>query len=106
MGVNPVALLAVILLTLTFEGLLFGEEIAERAFPSFEQPTSGGFFGALEAILAIVQAVWGGVVFFFELITFDIPGVPWYIRVPVGGILSGGLIYSIILIIRGGGAST
>lgn len=95
--------LAIVLITLTFEGLLFGSEIAERGLPSFERPNTGGFFGALDALLAIVSGVWGAILFFLNLVTFNVPGAPWWIRLPVGGLLGGGLIWSIAVLFRGGG---
>lgn len=100
---NPLPILLIIIMTLTFQGLLFGAEIADRVFPTFREPTSGGFFGVLDAIIAVVQAVWGVVLFFFSLLFFDVPGAPWWVRVPVGAALTGGLIWSIATLIRGGG---
>lgn len=105
MGNTALSVLAVILLTLTFEGLLFGEQIAERSFDGFSEPRSGGLLGGLDAILAVVQGVWGVVVFFANLITFNVPGAPWYVRLPVAGILGGGLVWSIAVLFRGGGSS-
>lgn len=99
---KPQAILAVIIMVVAFEGVFFGAEIAERSFPDFDQPQQGGFFGALDAILAVLQAVWGAVVFFVNLLTFNIPGAPAYIRYPVGAALTGGLIWSIAGLIRGG----
>lgn len=101
MGSSPIAVLSIITLVLVFEGLLFGEEVAAYSFPTFEEPQSGGFFGVLEALLAIVQAIWGTVVFLFNLLTFNIPGAPWYVRVPVGGMMFGALVWSIAELIRG-----
>lgn len=103
---TAVKVLAIVMITITFEGLLFGSEIAARSFPSFDQPTSGGFFGALDAILAVLQAVWGAIVFFFNLLTFNIPGAPWWIRIPIGSILGGGFVWSIAALIRGGGGDS
>lgn len=101
MASSPIPILAVIVLVLTFEGLLFGAEVAEMSYPTFEEPQSGGFFGALEALLAVVQAIWGTIVFIFNLLSFNIPGVPWYVQVPVASILFGGLIWSIAELVRG-----
>lgn len=105
MSNTALSLLVVIILTLTFEGLLFGEELAERSFPSFEEPSSSGFFAVLEALLSIVKVIWGTVVFLFNLITFNVPGAPWWVRLPAAGVLGGGLIWSIAILIRGGGSS-
>ena len=103
MGGMPIKILAVIIMTLTFEGLLFGEQIAERSFPTLDEPTTTGFWGALDALIAVVRAIWGAVVFFFNLLTFNVPGAPWWIRLPVGSVLGGGLLYSVTVIVRGGG---
>jgi hypothetical protein len=105
-GNTAITILAIILVTLTFEGLLFGAEIAEQSFPSFDEPTSTGFFGVLDALLAIVKAIWGAVVFFFNLLTFNLPGAPWYVRLPVGGLMFGGLVWSIASLVRGGGGNS
>ena len=102
MARSPIMTLAIILTVLAFEGLIFGQSIAERSFPTFEEPTSTGFWGAFEAALAFVKAVWGVVVFLFNLITVNVPGSPWWIRLPVGGILGGGLIWSIAQLLRRG----
>lgn len=101
MAKSPALVLAIVLSTMVFMTLLFGEEIAEKSFPTFEQPSSGGFFGALDAILAILQGIWGVIVFFFNLLTFNIPGAPWYVRVVAGGLLGGGLLWSIAELFRG-----
>ena len=101
MGASPMPILAIVILVLVFEGLLFGEEIAEQALPTFNQPQSGGFWGALDALISVVQAVWGSVLFFLSLLTFNVPGAPWFVRVPIGALLGGGLIYSVVTIIRG-----
>lgn len=101
MASSPMVVLSVIVLTLVFEGLLFGEELAEASFPSFEQPEGGGFFDVLDAVLAIVQAIWGTVVFVFNLVSFNVPGAPWFVRAPIGFILGGGLVWSIATLVRG-----
>jgi hypothetical protein len=103
---NPLPILIIIIMTLTFQGLLFGQEIAERTFTGFQEPTGGGFFGALEALLAVVQAVWGAILFFLNLLFFNVPGAPWWIRLPIGTALTGGLIWSIATLVRGGGGGS
>lgn len=98
--------LAIVLLTVTFEGMIFGQELAERSFPTYEEPQSSGFFGVLDALLAIVKVIWGAVVFFFNLITFNVPGAPWWVRLPVGGLIGGGFVWSVATLIRGGGGDS
>lgn len=101
MASSPVAILSIITLVLVFEGLLFGQQIAAYSFPSFEEPQSEGFFAVLDSLLAIVKTIWGTVVFVFNLLTFNIPGAPWFIRIPVAGIMGGGLIWAITELVRG-----
>lgn len=102
MAPSPVPVLAVIILTISFQALLFGDELAERSFPSFEEPEeTGGFFGAFDVIAAILKTIWGVVVFFTNLLTFNVPGAPTFIRVIVGSIMGGGLIWSIATLIKG-----
>lgn len=94
-------ILAIIILVLTGEALIFGEEIAARSFPTFEQPQSSGILGALDALLAVIQGVWGAIVFFFNLVTFNVPDAPFWVRIPAGAILGGGLVWSISQLFRG-----
>lgn len=90
------------MLVLIGEALIFGEELAQRSFPSFEEPTSTTAFGGfIEGVVGTVQLIWGGVVFFFNLITFNIPDAPWSIRLALSSILGGSLIWSIATLIRG-----
>ena len=94
---SPVPVLVALTVVLVFEGLLFGATLVESSFPEFEQPD-----GILDALIGIVQAIWGVVVFIFNLITFNIPGAPFWVRVPVGIAIGGSLMWSIATLIRGG----
>ena len=100
MAKSPLLILFIILTVLAFEGLLFGAEIAERTFPQFNQPQGGGFWSNLDSIVALVEAVWGAVLFFLNLISFNVPGAPFWIRLPIGGLLGGGLVWSIANLIK------
>lgn len=110
MAASPVAVLSVILCTLAFEGLLFGTELAEKSFPSFDAPAERNC-GALQflcdtadavaAAFAVIQGIWGVFVFFFNLLTFNIPGAPWFVRLVAGGALGGGIIWSLAGLFRG-----
>ena len=100
---NPLTFLAVIALTSTVVAMIGGEELAQESFPEFDEPDSGGFWGSLDALVSVVQGIWGVVVYLFNLLTFNIGGAPWWIRVPVGAINGGGLLWSIATLIRGGG---
>lgn len=101
MAPSPLPLAIIIIGTLVFEAMLYGGAVAEAAFPTFEQPSSGGFFGALDALLAVVQGVWGVVEFIWGLVTFNVPGAPIEARVIVGGIFGIGIIVFIAMLIRG-----
>lgn len=96
-------IMAVLIVVLTFEGLLFGAEIAERTFPTISAPEGGGFWSSLSGVVAVVQGAIALVVFMFNLITFGIPGVPDFIRVMIGGIQGVALVYSAFVLFRGGG---
>lgn len=108
MAASPVSVLAVVMLTLTFNALLIGEELAEASFESFSlegesnNPFIPDFLEDIgDALTAVVKAAWGAVTFFFGLITFNVDKAPWFVRVPVGSILGGGLFWSIATLIRG-----
>ena len=101
MAANPILVLVIAMFTYGGMGLMYGQEIAERSYPSFEEPASGGFFGALDGLTAAVQATWGMVVFIFNFVTFNIPGAEWWIRAPMTVIFGGSLVWSIATLIRG-----
>lgn len=101
MAASPVKVLVVAVIVLAFEAMLFGAQLAEQSFPEFEQPDSGGFFGVIEGLLAVVDVIWGVVVFIFNLITFNVGGAPWWIRLPVGTVFGGSIVWSIATLIRG-----
>lgn len=101
MASSPMIVLTIVTASLGFMGLIYGATIAETTFPSFEQPSSGGFFGALDALLAIIQGVWGTILFILKLITFQVPGAPWYIRLLVGATMGGAIIWSVATLFRG-----
>ncbi len=96
MASSPIPVLAIIALTLMFEALLFGDELAEQALPEFEQPD-----GILDALIGIVESVWGMVVFLANLLTFNIPGAPFWVRIPLATITGGALVWAIATLIRG-----
>lgn len=101
MAESPIIVLTVIMFVLVGEGLLFGAEIAERSFPAFEEPSSSGLLGAVEGAVSVLQAVWGAVVFFFNMITFNIPGAEFWVRAPMTVIFGGALFWSISSLARG-----
>lgn len=101
MAFSPIPHVIVMVGALVFQGVFYGEEIAEESFPEYEQPNTEGFWGAVEALTAVVNTVWGAVVFLFNLITFNIPGSPWWSRVVVSTYFGGTIFWSIATLIRG-----
>lgn len=101
---SPVPHLLVMTVVLVLQGAIFGAQLAEESFPEFEQPDSGGGFfgGALDILGAIISAIWGVVTFVFNLVTFNVPGAPWFIRVPVATYFGGTIVWTIASLVRGG----
>ena len=126
MGYAPISALAIVFLTLAFEGLVFGTDLAEQSFPEFQpveyddcvfEPGGGipilsdvgeatGYIGCILAntftvLVNVVLAVFGTIAFLFNLLTFNVPGAPDYIRFPVGGIIVATILISSVMIFRG-----
>lgn len=105
MASSPVKVLLLVFLVLTFEALMFGNQLIEESFPEFQEPQVNPWLGPggvlLDALLAVVQTIWGTVVLLFNAITFNVAGAPWFIRVPVGVAMGGSLFWSISTLIRG-----
>lgn len=97
MAANPVPVLAVIIIVLVFEAMIGGEELVQESFPDFDE----GSFGGIDILGDIITGIFGTVAYIFNLITFNVGGAPWFIRVPVGTVLGGALIWSITTLIRG-----
>lgn len=114
MGVGPVGVLLVVVATLGFEGLLFGSQIADQSFPqllpmAFSSCTGSGlgligcWIGSALAFVAnVFLTIFGAAVFLFNLISFNVPGAPWFVRALVGTGIGGALIWSIASLFRGG----
>jgi hypothetical protein len=111
MAMNPLPIIAIITATLVFQALIFGEEYAEQSFPNYEEFTSAcddgddGFFSGIYCIFQQVgyffRVIVGVVLFLFNLISFNVPGAPWFIRVIVSGILGGGIFWATATLFRG-----
>lgn len=109
MAPSPVPILIVIVITNAFVGLLVGDEIVERRFSAIDDPTETddcGFFciEAVEIVASIIQSVWAVILIIFDFLSFNIPTTPpppVWIRSIVGLPMSGGLIWSIVTLIRG-----
>lgn len=113
MAANPIGIIAIIITTLTFTGLLYGNELAANSFPAlldtdYGTCTSSGldaigcYIGKTVAfVLNIFIVIYGGAVFLFNLISFNIPGTPWYVRTIIGSVLGGGILWSVVSLLRG-----
>lgn len=100
--------MVVILATLSFEGLVFGGELAEQSFPKFEQPNEGDCSGFLDGvacffgwIVEVAKLIFGTVVFLFNLVTFNVPGTPLFIKVVLSGGIIGSIVWCVATLIRG-----
>jgi hypothetical protein len=124
---NPMAILVVVTLTLTFEGLLFGADVQSLPFPEITanpascQAPSGGIYN-VPVIGNIVSgsdvlACWVGQTFlllgqvvlmllaviawFLSLATFNVPGAPLFVRFLMGTLIGGGMLWSVVSLFRG-----
>lgn len=99
--------LVVVGLTMTLVGLMFGVNIAESSYPDFRAVNFGACSGnALDLIgcwLANVGAlvynffafIIGTVAFMFNIMTFNIPGAPAWVRAMMTLLLGGPLLWLI-----------
>lgn len=98
MAPSPIPLLGIITIFFVAEGLIFGDELLEESFPDSPDEPDGIF----DVLLQIVQAIWGVLVLVWNAATANVPGAPWWVRVPVGVFVGGGLIWSAAALARGG----
>jgi hypothetical protein len=114
MGTSPVIALTIVMLTLTFEGLLFGEELAEKSFPDLIDPAHesqdcdgffDGFVCAIETVLSYIGnffiILFGAIVFIINAITFNVAGAPWFVRVPMGTLMGTMILWPAVTLFRG-----
>jgi hypothetical protein len=104
MAQTPVPYVIVITLGLMMVALMSGteEEVVDIGSQFDEDdPDSGGFFSSVEALLTPLVKVWNFVTSLFGFLTFNIDGVPWYIRLILNTPLILGVGWSIATLIRG-----
>jgi len=108
---NPTPLVIIIVATLAFESLMFGNELAGSAFPPLAPVNFGACGGTGNAFTDIacvlyqtflvignvVLVFFGIVMFLWNLVSFNVPGTPWFVRLVIGSSFGG----SILLIIAG-----
>lgn len=122
---SPIPVLMIIVATLAFEGLLFGTDLAAASFPTIESPSfdiqdcqdgtipffsqlddiacviGSAFLFAAKFLQAIFLTLFGVVVFLFNLISFNVPGAPWYVRLVVGSAFGGAIMWAVAGLFRG-----
>ena len=126
MAYAPVAALSIMFLTWSFMGVLYGADFAAQSFTDFKQVDPGGctftlgggipilsdvgeatgYIGCVLAnignlIFNVFAFIVGAGKFVFQLLTFNIPGAPGYIRIPISGMFVGVSVWSIATLSRG-----
>lgn len=100
----PIAILMIIAVTFTFE-FLFLQSLAEQDQENFnvDEPnnTSTFDFESDPGVFGVLGAIWDVITTFIDLLTFNIPGAPGYIRFVLSVIVNGSLAWSIAALIRG-----
>ena len=97
----PAAILIIIALTLTFQFVFLSSDYTEESY-NIDEPSNNSSFDFDEpGPWNILSAIWNVVTTFVDLLTFNIPGAPLYVRFPVGITITGSLAWSIASLIRG-----
>jgi hypothetical protein len=99
----PVAILAITFSVYVAMGIdgPFAGEVPEA--PDFSEPEEDRnwlerTFGGVGELLT---GLWTGITFFFQFLTFNVPGAPLWVRLPVSTLIIGSLTWSILSMIRG-----
>lgn len=110
---SPAVVIIIVLLTLTFEGLYYGSDLATQSYPApsnIQTGSCGGggldriacvIGGVFEFIVNVVKIIFGTVAFVFNLITFNVPGAPLFVRIPIGGMITLAILWSVASLVRG-----
>lgn len=116
---SPLVVVVIALSTMGFEALVFGEELAASSFPDFlpvnfdECDDSGsGFFSFDDrigcffanvghAIANFFIFLYGAGVFFWNVVSFNVGGAPWFVRLVVGSIFGGTVLWALVGVFRG-----
>lgn len=93
----PYGLLAFGLLVSLILALVNGEELTDPVFTVSDASGCSNFFcDIFDTGAVIVNGVWAFVQILFATLTFDVPGAPWWIRVPIATYLIFGIGYVIL----------
>lgn len=82
-----------IIIVLVIQGLMFGDTIWDESFdrPSYEEEP--GTWNLWTTFKKIADSLWSFMVFSFRMLTFDIPEIPWILRIILLVPIWAGIIY-------------
>lgn len=124
MAASPITVMVIIAATLAFTAIIFGDTMAANSFPALGNTDfsdcharTGGFLGFITGdslgyigciigkmfnfVMNIFKVIFGTIVFIVNLISFNIPGAPWYVRAVIGTGFGGTLLWSMATLMRG-----
>lgn len=79
-----------IIISLVLQGAMFGDEIWDESFDRPSQASSGS---AWDSISNIGSSIWGFLTFVWKMLSFDIPEIPWMVRIMILVPVWAGLLY-------------
>ena len=112
MAINPIPPLLIATVGLIFMSALLGSALADESFPTLSTTNADCGGGGLDKIACEIgngfnyvvnffKLIFGAIAFFINAVTFNVPGAPWYARIPISIILGGSIFVSILGFIRG-----
>jgi hypothetical protein len=85
--------------TMIFIALLAGGEIQGQETPQAGSPPEGIW----DTVGQLLVKIWGTVIFMFSVLSFNVPGAPWYVRVLISTIIVSPILWAVASLIRGRG---
>lgn len=109
MAQSPIVVLAICVPTLVFQALLVGTLQGEPDFPTFStsEAVCGGesFVDAIKCpfywVVDLLRVILAAGLYFWGLVTFNVPGAPGFVRVVVSSLTGGPTIWAIATLLRG-----
>lgn len=113
MAPNPTLVLLIVTLTFGFETALFGIDLITDSFPQLTSPQFGSCGGGgLDKIACVIGGIFNAIIDFFKIIvgvivlignviSFNVPGAPVIVRIPIAVVLISSSAWSIATLIRG-----